>query len=276
MTTGVGTERRELESGRSVHARTNVRLKGRVAGGVDEYRRCGSAPSPGALSTPEDTSTICAPDSSMARATLSGSSPPARTRAAETAARQTFQSKAAPWPPGPLAPLAWRRTSACSDGLSMTCGQRDRRRPPPAGLDHRHGLYCPRSAAAAGLVAVQLEEVGRHRRDHRFDPGIMSGRPERHDLRRPRINRASTAPDRAPHGAGCVRRTPARQSRRRREAPRRRRPAGEPADFDHHGHGRAYGRRPWQNQANAVKVVPANAPRSAAICRAAGPGRVPP
>src|SRR3569833_3997631 len=67
---------------------------------------------PGALSTPDDTSTISAPDNSMARATFSGSSPPARNHGLlKLRPARIFQSTAAPWPPGRVAPYGARASN---------------------------------------------------------------------------------------------------------------------------------------------------------------------
>ena len=91
---------------------------------------------PGALSTPEETSTPRAPVSAIAAATVSGSSPPDRSqgrRGAKSRARP--QSKGSPLPPGNAAPS---RGLASISSRSATCS---------------YGSAAARSARAATPIA---------------------------------------------------------------------------------------------------------------------------
>src|SRR6476661_1356000 len=99
----IGVERRLIEN--SAHE-ANAFCSGRAAlAAWMNARTRASSFSPGARSTPDDTSTMSAPVVTKASQTLSGSSPPdsAKGRSARRPPR-ACQSKASPWPPGTLEP----------------------------------------------------------------------------------------------------------------------------------------------------------------------------
>ena len=99
MSGGIGTGTQGV--GQCVHARTVC-----FAAATKSAIRVGLL-TPGALSTPDDTSTIFAPLTAMARAIFSGVRPPAKNQGrAKVRPFNICQSKAAPWPPGRAASVA--------------------------------------------------------------------------------------------------------------------------------------------------------------------------
>src|SRR5258708_21618906 len=82
---------------------TAARANARLAAATNALIRAGSL-TPGALSTPEETSTPGAPLSAMAAATLSGSSPPDKSHGTDGRnSRVRRQSNGRPLPPGSMA-----------------------------------------------------------------------------------------------------------------------------------------------------------------------------
>ncbi len=168
---------------------------------------------PGALSTPDDTSTCRAPVSRIASATFSGVSPPASIQGRSQWRRASSrQSKASPLPPGRSAPFGglasiriWSATRRIVEerGQIALVGHAHR-------LHHRQAIARPDLGHPVGrFVAVQLQHVQRHRLDDGIQRRVVGIDHQRH-LGQPHRARP------APAARASARRQMARRFRQRR------------------------------------------------------------
>ena len=152
---------------------------------------------PGALSTPEDTSTICAPLTAMARATFSGVSPPARNQGrakvaghAESASRRPRHGRR----DAPHLAAARHRTGSCRRhrhsrrrALARSAGSATGKRLDDGNAETRADIGRPRRR----LPAMQLEKIRLHlRRRSRPVVSSLSSTTSAASLSRPRIRSA--------------------------------------------------------------------------------------